>query len=277
LSDTQIDIQINGDSSYDQIEIDGSGDIDIDGATVNLSGNYTPQAGDVFIIFNKISGTFANLTNGGTVVFNNTVLDITYSDGNELTLTFLAPLPVELIAFNGYAEERSNLLKWQTASEENTMVFIVERSLDGANDFSEIDRVNAVGNSTTLQSYTSEDFNPVSLAYYRLRIVDFDGSFEYSDIIVVERSKPDIDLVEVFPNPAEDEVTVLLHVQIGSKAILTLSDFMGRKIKQEKVVLKSGINRFTLNWDEHETNFFYFTIDNGEERIARKILRASKD
>ncbi len=173
--------------------------------------------------------------------------------------------------------ERSNLLKWQTASEENTMVFIVERSLDGARDFTEIDRINAVGNSTTLRYYEMEDFNPVSLAYYRLRIVDFDGTFEFSDIIAIERNKSDIDLVEVYPIPAEEEVTVLVHTQTDGKAIMILSDFMGRKIKEERIQLKAGINRYTLNFEEHETNFYYLTIDNGRERIAKKILRASRD
>ena len=65
--------------------------------------------------------------------------------------------------------------------------------------------------------------------------------------------------------------------QSESKAIMILSDFLGRKIKEERVVLKPGINRFALNWDEHESTFYYLTIDNGKEKIAKKILRASKD
>ena len=193
------------------------------------------------------------------------------------TLTSLGPLPVELSEFRGQAMERSNMLKWQTASEENAMVFIVERSLDGVSDFKEIGRVNAFGNSTELRSYEVEDLNPITLGYYRLRIVDFDGTFEFSDIIAVERSKTDIELVEVFPIPAEDEVTVLIHTQKEGKAIITLSDFTGKKIKEEKVVLEGWINRYTLNWKEHETNFYYLTIDDGKEKIAKKILRASND
>ena len=67
------------------------------------------------------------------------------------TLPLDAPLPVELADFKGYAMDRTNVLKWQTASEENTMVFLLERSLDGRRDFIEIGRVNAFGNSTTLK------------------------------------------------------------------------------------------------------------------------------
>lgn len=189
----------------------------------------------------------------------------------------LFALPAELTMFKGYAMERSNMLVWETESEENTMAFLVERSLNGKNNFREIGRLNAAGNSTVTLHYEIEDENPVSLAYYRLRVVDFDGSFEFSDIIVVQRSKTDIDLVEVFPVPAEDEVTVLVHAKSSGKAIITLSDFMGRKIKEERVELQAGINSFELNWLENETNFYYLTIYNGDERIAKKILRASRD
>ena len=282
-SDIDLDIDINGASSYDQIEIGPIGSINITNANLNLSGTYTPTSGDNFMIINNtsgnpITGTFFGLPEGATFDFNGSPMTITYTggDGNDMELLENSPLPVELISFNGFAEERSNLLKWQTASEENTMVFIVERSLDGARDFIEIDRVEAVGFSTNVQSYQLEDQNPASLAYYRLHIVDFDGTFEFSDIIAIERLKTEIALVEVYPVPAEEEVTVSIHSKKESKIIMVLSDFLGRKIKEERIQLKTGINRFTLNWEEHESNFYYLTIDNGKEKIAKKIIRTSK-
>ncbi len=189
----------------------------------------------------------------------------------------LGSLPVELASFRGSVMDRYNMLEWQTESEENAMVFLIERSLDGYRDFTEIGRIGAYGNSSILRSYELKDESPVSLAYYRLRIVDFDGTFEYSDVIVVERSKTDIDLVEVYPVPAEEEVTVLVHTKSAGKAILTISDFLGRKIKQEKIELKAGINHYVFDFGEHETNFYYLTIYNGKEKIAKKILRASRD
>ena len=279
LSDVDINIDINSAGSYDQLEIIGN-TMTISNANLNFSGSYVPLPGDEFILINNlgtISGTFLNLDEGDPIFINGVEMTLSYNSGNNITITNLAPLPVELISFNGYAEERENILKWQTASEENTMVFIVERSLDGVSDFEEIDRINAVGFSTTLQNYEAKDDNPVSLAYYRLRIIDFDGTFEFSDIIAIERMKTDIDLVEVYPVPAEDEVTVLIHSTSDNKAIMILSDFSGRKIKEDRITLKTGINRFILNWEEHETNYYYLTIETSKGKIAKKILRASKD
>lgn len=282
LSDVELHIDINSASSYDQIEA-LVGSINISNAVLNLSGAYVPAPGDELMIIdndtpNPIIGEFFDLPQDGIVLFNGVPLIVDYEGGtnnNDLVLYVQQPLPVELISFKGIAKERSNLLEWQTASEENAMVFIVERSAGSVSDFEEIGRVDAAGFSTTLNHYRLEDFNPVALAYYRLRIVDYDGTFEFSDIIVIERSEKDKKLVEVFPVPAIDEVTVLIHAENNRKAIMTLSDFTGKKIREENVYLQSGINHFNidLNADEDDTNFFFLTIDDGKEVTVKKILR----
>ena len=235
---------------------------------------YVDQTNGIFLGNNAIPGQTYIIIGGDVVLHANGNNGFPFGPG---WLPDLGALPVELASFKGFVTERSNILEWQTESEENTMVFLVERSLDGKRDFIEIGRIDAFGNSTSLRSYELEDGSPVSLGYYRLRIVDFDGTFEYSDVIAVERSKTQIDLVEVYPIPAEEEVTILVHAESAGKAIMTLSDFMGRKIKEEKVELEAGINRYNLNWEDHETIFYYLTIYNGNERIAKKILRASTD
>lgn len=195
----------------------------------------------------------------------------------QVVIAELLALPVDLVSFTGHAMERSNMLKWQTASEENTKTFIVERSLDGVNNYSEIDRIDAQGNSSEMVRYEIEDLNPGALSYYRLRIVDFDEKYEFSDIIAVQQSTAEIDQVEVFPVPAKEEVTILVHAKTDGNAIMIISDFMGRKIKEEKIVLKTGINRYDLNWNGLESNFYYLTIDKGGEKITKKILRAIND
>ena len=142
LSSVNLDIDVNGTSNYDQIEII-SGTINISNAILDVSGStYTPAPGEEFMIINNltgnaITGTFFNLDEGDPLFINGVEMTISYigGDGNDISVSNNAPLPVELTSFTGVAQERSNLLKWQTASEENTMVFIVERSSDGARDF----------------------------------------------------------------------------------------------------------------------------------------------
>lgn len=98
-------------------------------------------------------------------------------------------LPVELISFAGWNEGKNNLLNWTTASEINCDYFNIEQSIDG-DQFKTIGTIKGAGNSVQTISYSFVDSNPVyGINYYRLRQVDYDGGFNYSQIIDV-RSKP---------------------------------------------------------------------------------------
>lgn len=114
--------------------------------------------------------------------------------GRAYTSTFVEiqqtnPLPVELISFFGQREEEEVLLNWETASELNNDYFIVERATD-ENTFTEIGRVTGNGNSSQLNAYLFIDQNPANgNNYYRLKQVDFNGQYEFSNTIVINYSK----------------------------------------------------------------------------------------
>lgn len=93
-------------------------------------------------------------------------------------------LPVELMSFTAKETGEGNVLEWITASEINTDMFIIEKSLDGIH-FEEIGSVTAVGNSFDENKYLFIDVNKESINYYRLRVLDFDGTYEYSQILVI--------------------------------------------------------------------------------------------
>lgn len=201
------------------------------------------------------------------------------SCGDEaLNFSGLEPLPVELVGFEASVKERVNELSWKTATEENALAFVIQKSLNGPNNFETIGRVNAVGNSSVFQSYSFTDDAPHSLAYYRLQMIDMDGSFEFSEVLVVERAKTDIELIEVFPVPAVDnEVTVLVHAAKDGYAFIDLFDMSGRSIKQDRIELKAGVNSLLLDWQSNEGNLYFFTIYNGRQRISKKILKSNLD
>lgn len=114
-----------------------------------------------------------------------------YNSNKKWTLVNTSfPLPVTLLFFKG--ENRGNKyshLTWETALEINNSGFVVERSLDAVK-FNYIGWAEGNGNSTVLNSYYFDDFNiePGKTYYYRLKQVDFDGNFEYSNIISIDFS-----------------------------------------------------------------------------------------
>lgn len=105
---------------------------------------------------------------------------------DDITFNFnpSSPLPVELISFDATVVDRqkSVLLEWETASENNNDYFSIERSADGYN-WESITSVNGMGNSSTTTSYDYKDRQPMKgVSYYRLKQNDFNGDSEYFDI-----------------------------------------------------------------------------------------------
>lgn len=135
-------------------------------------------------------------------------------------------LPVELLMFTGRSKADVNELEWATASEENSSAFIVERSVDG-NVFHDLGSVQAAGNSQQEVRYAFIDEAPPSgAAFYRLRMVDLDGAFEQSPVVVVQRGAGDVVL---YPNPAETFVNIVSSVT-GITTIRCL-DAAGRSVR----------------------------------------------
>jgi hypothetical protein len=138
------------------------------------------------------------------------------------------PLPVRLVSFTGQQLDGQVQLKWQSSSEENTSHFEVERSADGKN-FSQVLTKKAQGNSSSLVSYNALDNSPLSgTSYYRLKMVDLDGTFEYSKLVSVN-SEGTV-LVRVYPNPSRGN-SISFTAGNGSKLVLkSVSDLFGKTV-----------------------------------------------
>ncbi|MBI1224985.1 MAG: T9SS type A sorting domain-containing protein [Bacteroidetes bacterium] len=123
-------------------------------------------------------------------------------------LQYFAPLPVELTSFKAEAKGRETMLKWTTATEQNNQKFVVERSEDGTS-FREVGEVSGMGTTQEAQSYSFMDEKPFEgLNYYRLKQIDFDGNYEYTEVkSVVFHQDGEI---LIYPTVVSDAVQVLL-------------------------------------------------------------------
>jgi hypothetical protein len=121
----------------------------------------------------------------------------------------MTPLPVELMSFTAVCNGEYVDLNWSTATEINNDKFIVQRSND-MRTFNAIAEISGAGNTTEVQFYSLTDNEPIGdKAYYRLRQVDFDGTYNYSNVVAVECSSiVDAPQVELYPNPVKD----ILHI-----------------------------------------------------------------
>ena len=152
--------------------------------------------------------------------------------GTNLAMTRLinstSILPVQLMTFTGTKQNASVVLNWQTASEQNTSYFEVQRSNDGQN-FITLSQVRASGNSNSAKDYSFTDVKPRPVNFYRLRIVNTNGTSSLTRVLMIRFA--DLVHMEVFPNPARNSVTIQVTQPSGVVAV-QVTDISGRLVKQ---------------------------------------------
>ena len=133
--------------------------------------------------------TAANCVGGGfDATLNNFAL--TGATSNFVNSPLFQVLPVELLSFEGFSQKNSIFLDWSTATEINNDGFYIERSSDIEN-WEDIDFINGNGTSLEKQFYQYEDQSPLFGAnYYRLKQMDFDGKYEYSNCLLYTSPSP---------------------------------------------------------------------------------------
>tara|TARA_B100000809_G_scaffold263609_1_gene317260 strand:+ start:3760 stop:5139 length:1380 start_codon:yes stop_codon:yes gene_type:complete len=149
-------------------------------------------------------------------------------------------LPIELISFEANINDDRVDIKWVTASEINNDFFTVERSVD-AKKWVEIIEVSGVGNSNSLLEYYETDFEPKEgISYYRLKQTDFDGNFEYFNIVPIRYKKNNTrdGAISLFPNPVNRGETVKLEFKniYESELLVVLRDVSGREFYSKVIV-----------------------------------------
>jgi len=150
-----------------------------------------------------------------------------------------AALPVELVSFNLKKQNRNIQLFWETATEVQNEGFEILKSNNGK-DWEKIGFVNGRGESEVNVQYEFLDTNPFSgYNYYRLRQIDFDGAFEYSDIRVAsfENLK---ETTTVFPNPVNDEF--LVEFSEEKSGLLLITDPRGQVMLDVSIVSNRKVN-----------------------------------
>jgi hypothetical protein len=150
------------------------------------------------------------------------------------------PLPVELLYFNGYTENRNNILEWATTSENNNCHFILERSFDCVH-FENVAYIPGAIYSNDLINYTRTDENIVDnrVYYYRLNQFDCDGSHHYSDMISLYTSEVSNLSWDVWPNPANDFVHISNHYYIKQVSLFnTLGQEMSCTLNEDRLKLE---------------------------------------
>lgn len=213
-------LYVDGDltlGSSASLSIQGGGVLIVTG-TVTMGGAFALGNDGRMVVggnFNVTNGTVTNnndlyvygttTTSGGGTVNGSAIKDETDLEAEDEDLFNFVEnggvLPVELIEFSGFISQSILHLNWITATEVNFDFFQVEYAKEDLV-FKPFDKtIKGHGNSTNINNYQfNQSISAQQGPYYRLKIIDFDGAYEYSDVVFVNNSIPS-SAVEVFPNP----------------------------------------------------------------------------
>jgi hypothetical protein len=212
-------------NNSDEVTVDGN--IQVDGNFTNNVNAVISGSGGI-----HVNGNFTNSASG--TVFGCTGTGCNCSNCNLGVFT----LPVEFTGFTAtLTANRSVKLKWTTATEQNNDYFSVEKSTNGLS-FSEIGRRKGAGNSSSEKNYEYTDDAPSGgVTYYRIRQTDFDGKYDYSDVVAVsyEKQSDGSCVLKVFPNPCPGRCSVTLSdCKEGENSAIAVEivDALGNKIHQ---------------------------------------------
>ena len=241
------------------------------GAGPGVAANY------VLLYRSSAAGTFSIVpsttvsTVGDRVLFavdgSNIISNNFYTIGTMNALA--SPLPIELVSFTcNLINTKKVELNWTTATELNTDYFSIERSSDGIT-FESIGKLNSAGNSSNILNYSlTDEFALKDVSYYRLKSVDLNGSYKYSEICSVTNYNSSSGII-IYPNPTNGSITVDCNQSISLKTdALSLKDITGKAIE---VSIMSINNKFIIDMSILQPGMYFIEVMFGNKKIVEKI------
>ncbi|TLV03107.1 metallophosphoesterase [Dyadobacter luticola] len=251
---------------------------------VNVKKNITIVEGKNATLTSSYIGSYQWSTGGNTrsiTVSPNVTTDYIVKDGKSCLadtfhVTVSPPLPIRLVSFDGMANENNQVkIHWITNFEENAAHYLIERAADGKS-FTEVGLIQAVGNSSKDITYSFIDSLaatfPVDRFYYRLKQVDEDGRFMYSQMIVVKLNTdfPAFNL-QLMPNPANgNDITLMLSASEKVNGTLEVYDISGKQIFKEALSITQSTKLPFRKVLQPGTYLFRFRSD--LHMITRKLV-----
>ncbi|MEM6345995.1 MAG: T9SS type A sorting domain-containing protein, partial [Bacteroidota bacterium] len=167
-------------------------------------------------------------------------------------------------------------LTWGTTQEINSDYFAIERSLDGQA-FDEIGQTKSAGTTRLEQEYRFTDYKAIyqgpAELYYRIRQVDVDGSFSYSNTVAInpERLGENLNLF-LAPNPADRQVELLMQSGASESLQISVVNSLGQAVYSKILPQAHETERLAINLQNWASGIYYVRVDNGNAAVVKKLI-----
>ena len=247
---------------------------------VNIGVWGTTDGGANWTSFN--GGTMLDVYSIRAVVFNSTGSHTLFAgcsspigSGAGIYEYTFPVIPVELVSFTGDVIGNSINLSWVTATETNNQGFEIQRTSSTSENWEKVGFIAGFGTSTELHHYSFSDEPTASGKYqYRLKQIDFDGSFEYSNTIEVEvMVTKDYSLSQNYPNPFNPATLISFSIPNDEFVSLKIYDVLGREVAQIINERRSaGTHQVEFDGASLNSGVYYYTLTAGSYTETKKML-----
>ncbi|MDY0081631.1 MAG: T9SS type A sorting domain-containing protein [Ignavibacteriaceae bacterium] len=256
---------------------------------------YTPN-GNLLHYFNTVAslrsvyllpgGTYLVTNNGGLHEIdstNGTLIRTIYTSSNLQYISYVdySIIPVELTSFTAAVSGNSVELNWTTATELNNSGFEIERreaeDRNLESEWTYIGFVNGSGTTSESHSYSFIDnlaFTNNQTLQYRLKQIDFDGSFNYSQVVEVNILKPDkFSLEQNYPNPFNPSTTISFNIPTDGLVSLKVFDIMGNQVA-ELLNKETTAGFYSIKFDASQlaSGTYFYKLQSGSNVEVQKML-----
>jgi len=193
--------------------------------------------------------------------------------GNESTAYVPPIVPVELTSFAATSEKNDVILNWNTATEVNNQGFEIQRKTAG--EFERIGFVEGKGTTTEVQNYLFRDKDLLSGNYtYRLKQMDYDGSFAYSDEVEIDIEQPSVFyLGQNYPNPFNPTTNIKYSIPADGNVTLKVYDILGKEVTTlVNEYQQAGTFDVVFNGSNLASGVYYYQLTSGELTSTKKLM-----
>lgn len=186
------------------------------------------------------------------------------------------PLPVKLLSFTGTYKNGASILNWVAENQVNFSAYEVERSIDG-NKFQSVGVVNRQGTGLDKQQYQyAENLTsiPADAFYYRLKMVDIDGKYSYSNVILLRKDGIRAGGLSVSPNPVVSGNLATARFESARKTIVDIAilDMNGRVLLRQQNQVMEGVNSISINnLNRLQPGLYTLRINDGQDVQSVKL------
>ncbi|MFO8067401.1 MAG: T9SS type A sorting domain-containing protein, partial [Bacteroidales bacterium] len=232
------------------------------------SGEWSNRGGDVTANGDG-TGSVASTTASS---FSTKYFTIATTDANN-------PLPVEFLFVDAYLENDFVILDWATATERNNDFFTVERSRDGVN-FETVAVIPSkadFGYSNVVLNYSATDTSPLNgVSYYRIKQTDYDGEYDYSNIVSIHYQKQGDASLTLYPNPnrGNDFHLALNGFSNYENVVILINDLYGKTVHTEFVNADNNgmLNRNIRPYNKLTPGIYVVTVSSASAKFNARMV-----